>query len=126
MTTRIAMALAIAVLVALIIFAGPAACSKFRSMAEQARLGHAQGEAQANSSADAVNTVARAGEASAASEDMTRTNEREIRNAQGADDRVQTGVNDAGIRALCLRASYRDSERCRLLRPNPDRVEQRR
>jgi hypothetical protein len=94
-------------------------CDTRRSKAAQARLEHAQSAAQQNSAADAVNTISRSGEAQAASEEMTRQNEREIRNAQGADAAVDPAVRDAGIRSLCKRAAYRDSERCRLLKPNP-------
>jgi flagellar biosynthesis/type III secretory pathway M-ring protein FliF/YscJ len=94
-------------------------CDKRRAQAAQSRLERAQGDAQANSAADAVNTISRSGEAQAASEELTRKNEQEIRNAKGAGDAVDPAVRDAGIRSLCRRAAYRDSERCRLLKPNP-------
>lgn len=94
-------------------------CDKRRSEAAQSRMERAQGDAQANSAADAVNTISRSGEAQAASEELTRKNEQEIRNAKGADTAVDPAVRDAGLRSLCRRTAYRDSERCRLLKPNP-------
>jgi ABC-type protease/lipase transport system fused ATPase/permease subunit len=94
-------------------------CDKRHSQAAQSRLDAAQGGAQANSAADAVNTVAASGEAQAASEELTRQNEKEIRDAKGSDAAVDPAVRDAGIRSLCKRSAYRDSERCKLLKPHP-------
>lgn len=91
-------------------------CDKRRSLAAQTRLEHAQSEAAANSAADAVNTVARSGEAAAASEGLGRDNERDIRKAPGAGDRVNTGVDVAGRRALCQRKAYRDDPKCKVFR----------
>lgn len=82
----------------------------------EARLSRNQAEAAAQSGADAVNTVGRAGEREAADDALTRDNERNIRNAEGADARVGEAVNDAGVQALCRRAAYRDSLRCLELR----------
>lgn len=42
----------------------------------------------------------------------TKENEDAIRSAPGADTRVPAAANDAGLRALCLRPSYRDQPRC--------------
>ncbi len=92
-------------------------CDKRRSAAAQARVERSQAEAASNSAADAIGTVVRSGEASAASEELTRSNEKEIRNADGANDKVKPGVRDAGLASLCRRPSYRDSERCKLLKP---------
>ncbi|HEY8593326.1 MAG TPA: hypothetical protein VIL42_10755 [Sphingomicrobium sp.] len=94
-------------------------CDKRRSEAAQSRLERGQTGALANSAADAVGTVASSGEREAASETLTRTNEQEIRNAPGANDPVNPAARDAGLRSLCRRAAYRDSERCRLLQPRP-------
>lgn len=78
----------------------------------EARLGKNQTEAAQQSGEDAVNTVGAAGEREAGIDETTRTNEREIRNAEGADAPVAGGVRDAGLRSLCRRASYRNDPRC--------------
>lgn len=113
LSTQAMMLIALVVLVAVVVFAGPAACNKFRSMAAQSRVDRSQGEAHSNSAADAVGTVARSGEASAASEAMTRENEQKIRDAQGSGDKVNPAARDAGITALCRRPSYANDPRCR-------------
>lgn len=82
----------------------------------EARLARNQSEAASQSGADAVNTVGRAGEREAAGDALTRENDSAIRNAEGADAEVGAGVNDAGLQALCRRASHRDSARCVELR----------
>jgi hypothetical protein len=94
-------------------------CDNRRNQAAQTRMDREMGDAASNISADAIGTVARSGEAAAASEELTRENEKEIRNAQGADERVGAGVNAAGLRSLCKRDAYRDSERCRVFKRNP-------
>ena len=112
-TRQLVLIAVIVALAAILIFAGPAACNKIRSMAAQARVQHAQTEALSNSANDAVGTVARSGEAERASEELTRTNEQQIRAAEGANDKVNPAVRDAGIAALCRRAAYRDDPRCK-------------
>jgi hypothetical protein len=72
-----------------------------------------QAEAAANSAADAIGTVARSGEAERASEDLTRTNEQQIRAAEGSNAAVNPAARDAGIAALCRRQAYRDDPRCK-------------
>lgn len=78
----------------------------------EARLGRNQAEAAQQSGADAVNAIGSAGEREAASNDLTRTNEQEIRNAQGADATVAAPARDAGLRALCRRSSYQRDPKC--------------
>jgi hypothetical protein len=94
-------------------------CDRHRSEAAQSRVERGQTGALSKSAADAVGTVAASGEASAASEALTRSNQQEIRNAPGANAPVNPAARDAGLRSLCRRAAYRDSERCRLLQPRP-------
>jgi hypothetical protein len=118
-TARLIGIVVIALLVAAVIFGGPAACSKMRSMAAQGRMDRSQGEAHANSSADAVNTVAASGEASAASEALTRSNEEEIRNAKGSNQAVDPAARNAGLASLCRRAAYRDDPKCRVQLAHP-------
>jgi hypothetical protein len=113
LTRQVVMIAAAVLLVALVIFAGPAMCQKIRSQAAQSRMDSEQSQAASNSAADAVGTVARSGEEAAASEELSRSNEREIRNAQGADERVGAGVNAAGRAALCRREAYKNDPRCK-------------
>lgn len=84
--------------------------------AAEARLGRNQAEAAAQSGAGAVNTVGAAGDREAAGDALTRSNEEDIRNAEGADAEVARPVADAGLAALCRRAAHRDSPRCVRLR----------
>lgn len=88
-------------------------CDKRRSQASQARVERSQAEAASNSAADAVGTVARSGEASAASEALTRDNEGKIRAADGANAPVNPAARDAGITALCKRQAYQNDPRCK-------------
>jgi hypothetical protein len=94
-------------------------CEKRRNQAAQNRVNEGQLGARVESGGDAVNTVAAAGEREAASEQLTRENEREIRNAEGASDPVNNAVRGAGLRALCLRDSYRNDPKCKLLNAAP-------
>jgi hypothetical protein len=112
----IAVAIFIAFIVGMMLF-GVSQCQKRRSEAAQSRVERSQAEAASNSAADAIGTVARSGETERASEDLTRSNDKEIRNAQGADERVGAGVNAAGLRSLCRRAAYRDDPKCRVFKP---------
>lgn len=87
-------------------------CDQRRSKAAQSRVERSQAEAASNSAADAIGTVARSGESERASEDLTRSNEQQIRGAQGANDKVNPAVRDAGIAALCRRKAYATDPRC--------------
>jgi len=115
-TRLIAMIVAALVFLGLIGF-GVTQCQKRRSEAAQGRVERGQAGAAANSAADAIGTVARSGEAEAASETLTRTNEKEIRDAQGANDPVNPAVSAAGRNSLCRRAAYRDDPKCKLRQP---------
>lgn len=107
----IALVVGVLVLIAAVTF-GVTQCDKRRNQAAQSRVDNAQSGAASNSAADAIGTVARSGEREAASEDLTRQNERDIRAADGAGDRVNMGVHSAGLKALCQRAAYRNEPRC--------------
>lgn len=106
--------IAVALLLVAFLLFGPAACRKYQSMRAQNRLNTEQTGALANSAADAVKTQGEANKRETDSEATTRENEKEIRNAEGASDAVNPAVRDAGIRSLCKRPAYRDSERCKL------------
>lgn len=88
-------------------------CDQRRSKAVQSRVERSQAQAASNSAADAIATVEASGAASRASEDLTRTNERDIRAAQGSGDKVNPAARDAGLAALCKRAAYREDPRCK-------------
>jgi hypothetical protein len=78
----------------------------------EARLGRNQATAAQESGSDAVNTVGAAGDREAASNDLTRSNDRDIRNAPGAAAPVSAEARSAGLSALCKRAAYKDDPRC--------------
>jgi hypothetical protein len=110
-------AVIVGVILLLVLFGfGMTQCEKRRNAASQARVERSQAEAASNSAADAIGTVSAAGEREAASEGLTRDNERNIRAASGADVRVNSGVNAAGLQALCRREAYKNSERCKIFR----------
>lgn len=99
-------------LIALVAF-GVRSCDSRHSKAAQTRVEASQAQAASNSAADAIGTVAASGEAERASEDLTRSNEQQIRGADGANDKVNPAVRDAGIAALCRRQAYKDDPRCK-------------
>ena len=100
----------------LIALVGPSMCRKINGEAARARLGEENAKAASRNGEDAVATVGAAARREAQSSDLSRTNEQEIRNAQGADVPVNSAVRDAGLGGLCRRPSYRDDQRCRLRR----------
>lgn len=106
----------LAVIALLILLAGPAMCRKINHERARARLGEETARAASRNGEDAVATVGAAARREAQSSDLTRTNEQEIRHAQGADVSVDPAVRDAGLGGLCRRPAYRDDERCRLRR----------
>jgi hypothetical protein len=115
-TKLIAIVIGLLVLVLIVGFTVKS-CDKRRSQAAQSRVERSQAEAASNSAADAINAVMGVGANQAASEDLGRTNERDIRAAEGADTRIGAGVNLAGRKALCKRAAYRDDPKCKGLTP---------
>ncbi len=93
----------------------PSCLQKQRSQAARARVDAEQGKAASDSAKDAIGTVAASGEAAAASEDLTRTNERDIKAAPGANVKVAPQVQAAGLRALCRRKAYAVNPKCKVL-----------
>lgn len=94
-------------------------CDVSKSRGAQSRLDRAQTQATINSGADAVNTVGTVSSNEAQANDLTRSNDRDIRNAEGSNAVVNPAARDAGLRALCLRRAYRDTPKCKLLKPAP-------
>ena len=78
----------------------------------EARLNRNQAQAAQASGRDAVDRVGAAAEREAEGDALTRSNEKEIRNAQGADAPVDPAARDAGLRSLCRRAAYRRDPKC--------------
>lgn len=78
----------------------------------EAELAGNQVEAVQRSAEDAIDTVGAAGERETASEALTRSNDKEIRNAQGADAPVAAPVRDAGLASLCRRSSHSRDPKC--------------
>ncbi len=113
---RFAPWIAFAIFALLLALAGPAACRKMSGEAARARLGEASAKAASRNGEDAVATVGSAARREQQSDQLTQSNEREIRNAQGADARLDPAVRDAGLGGLCRRPAYRDDERCRMRR----------
>lgn len=89
-------------------------CSQASQRAAQSKVDRGQGAAFQNSATDAINTVGGVATNQSASEDTSRSNERDIRNAKGADQGIDPAVRDAGLASLCRRASYRNSPSGRL------------
>lgn len=87
-------------------------CMRGRQRAAQARLDAAQTQAATNSASDAIATQGAVNGRTNASEDLTRTNAEDIRNAQGANDAVNPAVRDAGRASVCKRPSYKNSTFC--------------
>jgi FtsZ-interacting cell division protein ZipA len=110
---RYVLMLVAAVVLIAVIVEGVHSCDVRHNRAAQSRVEASQAQAASNSAADAVGTVARSGEAESASEALTRSNEQQIRGAQGANDKVNPAVRDAGIAALCKRQAYANDPRCK-------------
>lgn len=106
----------VALILAIWLFFQIRSCTQSSQHAAENDLNKGQIGALTNSAADAVNTQGAANARERESEGLTRSNEREIRHAKGADVAVDPDLNAAGLRAQCRRAAYRDTERCRLLR----------
>jgi hypothetical protein len=95
---------------------GPSACQAWIDRGAQERLDKEQGKARGASGKDAVETTANAGQREADSEALTRENQRDILAAPGAGERVNSGVDVAGRRALCRRPAYAKDPRCEMFR----------
>ena len=116
MTRVLAIAIALALVASLLALSQ---CQRLRVAGVQSKVDQGQTAALGNSAADAVGTVGQAGQREAASEDLTRTNEQEIRNAPGANQPIDTRLHDVGLRALCERDAYRGSQQCAVFQPRP-------
>jgi hypothetical protein len=103
--------LTIAVLVVAVL--GVAKCSYDQRAQTEVKLAKDQAGAALQSGQDAVNTVGNRMDADAQGDALTRSSAATIDNAEGAKAPVAAPVRDAGIAALCRRAAYRDTPRCK-------------
>lgn len=87
-------------------------CASGRQEVAVARVERETGKAGIESARDAIGAVEGSAGRSAASDQLTRENERAIHNAKGAADVVAPDVAAAGLHGLCRRAAYRDSPEC--------------
>ncbi len=78
----------------------------------EAKLANGQGQAATQSGRDAVQTVGNQSAAETQIDATTKENEDAIRSAPGANAPVDPAARDAGLRALCKRASYIRDPRC--------------
>jgi hypothetical protein len=78
----------------------------------EAKLGKEQADAALQSGADAVGTVAGVNASDADTDSITRSNDRDIRTAPGANAPVDPAVAAAGRRSLCKRAANRNKPEC--------------
>ncbi|GAA0745220.1 hypothetical protein CA233_19120 [Sphingomonas sp. ABOLD] len=76
------------------------------------KLANGQGAAATESARDTVLTIGNQTAAEGHIDDITKENEHEIRAAPGANAPVDPAARDAGLRALCKRASYRSDPKC--------------
>ena len=83
-----------------------------RTARVEAKVESGRADAATASGRDAVGAVSGQAQSEIEADKLTRENEDEIRNADGADAPVADGVNSAGIRSLCKRAAYRGRPEC--------------
>lgn len=112
-TTLIAGAMALVLGVLLL-----ATCQGLRTASASAALNRNAAGAAIASGQDAVGTVGAVSASEAATDAIGRTNDADIRKAEGAAEPVPAAVDTAGRNALCLRAAYRRDPRC-LRKPAP-------
>lgn len=109
-------------LVVAVLFLGPAACNKIRSMGAQHRMDTEQSGAFRNSAVEAINTQGAVNDRATQSEAVGRANAEDIRHAQGAANPVTPASRDAAFASLCLRRAFRLDPANRLRCPDPEGV----
>lgn len=110
--TRIIIAVIVIALIVITLGSGITACQKIMSQKAQNRITSGQLGASQASGTDAVNTAGNVAANEAATADLTRTNEVEIRDAKGADAAIDPAVRAAGVRAFCRRRSAAHDPKC--------------
>ena len=89
-------------------------CDGRRAIGDQQRIEKGQTGAVLESAQDSSNTQAAVATNDVATADLGRTNEKEIRNAQGSDVVVAPAAQHAGLHALCKRQAYLNRPECRV------------
>lgn len=112
-------AIVLGILILLLVTCGPAACNKIRSLQAQSRINEGQQGALRNSAADAINTQGTINQNALASEELSRTNAEEIRNAKGANATIDPELDAAIVRAFCRRRASAHDPKCRMQQPHP-------
>lgn len=118
-TARVAAIAALLCLILLVVLAGPAACNRIRALTAQTKVDAAQHGALVNSAQDAIQTQGEVAANASASESLSRSNEQDIRHAQGADQTIDPAARNAGFASLCKRADFRNNPANRLLCAHP-------
>ena len=106
-----------ALLLVLLIVLAVNTCQKKNTLEAQSKMDKAQTGAVIESSKDASNVQATVAANDAATADVSRQNEKEIRDAKGADAVVDPAVLAARLNSLCRRAAYRNDPACRVQQP---------
>lgn len=88
-------------------------CRSAQTAHTETKLATGQAGAALQSGTDAANTVGNRMDADASTDRVTAENEATIRSADGASAPVAAPARDAGIAALCRRAAYKDTDRCK-------------
>lgn len=104
----------IGIMLAVALFFGVSQCQARKSQDAQSKVDKAQTGAVIESGMDASNVQAGIAVNDTAAADLGRQNEKEIRDAKGADAVIDPDAHAAGLRALCRRAAYRDRPACRV------------
>lgn len=94
------------------VIGGVQSCRMASTAKTEAKLATGQTGAALASGADAVATVGQTQANDAATDTITRENDRAIRQAPGAAAPVDHSVHDVGLRSLCKRAAYRGRPEC--------------
>lgn len=87
-----------------------------KSAKVEAELNRNQAGAALESGKDAVGVVGGVGDRASEADRITQENRDAIKSAPGAAQTIEPEALDAGIRALCRRKAYQDSEVCKELR----------
>lgn len=112
--TGIAVLVSLALLIALVWFVGEPGRQKV--IAAQANAGREVAKGDAAASGAAVGAFADHADRMTGYDRTTQENHREIDAQPHTTDAVDPDLHDAGLRILCKRAAYRDTERCVRLR----------
>lgn len=115
LSARVIAMIVAGVLVLLIVFAGPAACQKIRSLKAQARMDQAQQAGRVGAEQETMNTIGNNAGKAEQTDRTVKEGSNDIRKAPGADAQVDPRSRDAARRAACRMRAYRGSDECRAL-----------